>query len=206
MLTTSVLSLLCGLIGFGIAWRIRGQRESAVFAREARTDFLTGLRNRRAFQEELARQFAQRQRQSVHFSLIMIDIDQFKVFNDHYGHLAGDLALRSVAKVLTATIREMDLICRFGGDEFAVICPGSNLHEAAVAAERARQAVAAQSLSLKHVDVKITVSLGLAEVTSEEVMDALIQRADDALYSAKSAGRDRVSWHNGIECVSAARS
>lgn len=201
MMTTIVMSLICLAFGFGVAWRLRGLQTLNVFIAEARTDMLTGLKNRRAFDEELGRQFAQRQRQGVHFSLIMIDIDQFKPFNDAHGHLSGDLALRSVAQVLSSTLREMDIVCRYGGDEFAVICPGSKLQEAAVGAERVRQAVANHAVSLKQGDAQVTVSLGVAEVISPEIAEGLSQRADDALYAAKRAGRNRVHWHNGLECV-----
>lgn len=203
MLTTIVMSLICLAIGFGVAWRIRGRQKLDAVIREARTDMLTGLRNRRAFNEELGRQFAQRQRQGVYFSLIMIDIDHFKAFNDAHGHLSGDLALRAVTQVLSSTLREMDIVCRFGGDEFVVICPGSKLHEAAVGAERVRQAVAEHAVSLKQSQRQVTISLGVAEVISPEIAEGLIQRTDDALYAAKRAGRNRVHWHNGHECVPA---
>lgn len=203
MLTTIVMSLICLAIGFGVAWRLRGLQKQNVFVAEARTDILTGLKNRRAFDEELGRQFAQRQRQGIHFSLIMIDIDHFKAFNDAHGHLAGDFALREIAQVLSSTLREMDIVCRYGGDEFAVICPGSTLHEAAVGAERVRQAVAAHAVLFKQGEARVSVSLGIAEVISPEIAEGLIQRADEALYAAKRAGRNRVHWHNGHECVPA---
>lgn len=203
MLTTIVMPLLALVLGFVIAWlmfrRLRWD-ESII---EARTDVLTGLRNRRAFHEELGRQFAQRQRQGVHFSLIMIDIDQFKTFNDAHGHLAGDQALQSVARTLSGTMREMDIVFRYGGDEFAILCPGSNLLEATVGAERVRKALAAQPIFLKNSDGSVTISLGVAEVVPAEIAEGLIQRADEALYAAKRAGRNRVYWQNGDEAVPA---
>ena len=171
------------------------------FVSEARTDILTGLRNRRSFNEELDRHFAQRQRQGILFSLIMIDIDHFKKFNDSHGHLSGDLVLRVVADVLSSTLREMDVPCRYGGEEFAVICPGSTLCEAAVGAERVRQAIAERTVSLKEGNVQVTVSAGVAEVAESEVAEGLIQRADDGLYSAKRAGRNCIHLHDGHECV-----
>ncbi|TXT22541.1 MAG: two-component system cell cycle response regulator [Planctomycetota bacterium] len=134
----------------------------------------------------------------------MVDIDQFKKLNDAHGHLSGDTVLRSVGQVLSATLREMDIVCRFGGDEFAVICPGAKLHEAAVAAERVRHAVASKSISLKHSAVQVTLSLGVAEVADSEIAESLIQRADEALYAAKHAGRNRVHLHHGQAGVSAA--
>lgn len=179
------------------------QSELDVFVNEARTDTLTGLKNRRSFDEELNRCFAQRQRQGTVFSLILLDIDHFKKFNDVFGHLSGDLVLRSVAQLLTVTLRQMDVVCRYGGEEFAVICPGSRLHEAKVAAERIRQAVAAKTVFLKEGTAQVTVSLGAAEVGEAEIAEGLIQRADDALYAAKRAGRNRVHWHDGQECVPA---
>ena len=164
---------------------------------EARIDTLTRLKNRRSFNEELNRQFAQRQRQGIHFSLLMIDVDHFKNINDVYGHLAGDLILRSVAQTLLTTLREMDVVCRYGGEEFAVICPGSTLAEAAAGAERARVAIAEQATALKEEMVQVTVSIGIAEVGESEIAEALIQRADEALYAAKHAGRNRVHLQDG---------
>lgn len=174
--------------------------ELEAFVNEARTDLLTGLKNRRSFDEELHRSFAQRQRQGIVFSLILVDIDNFKKINDSYGHLSGDHVLQSVARTLTVTTRDMDFVCRYGGDEFAVICSGSQLHEAAVAAERIRQAVADEMQPLKDAVVQVTISLGVAEVGPSEIADGLLLRADEALYSAKHCGRNRVHLHNGQEC------
>jgi len=177
------------------------QQELETYVTEARTDTLTALRNRRSFNEEISRQFAQRQRQGITFSLIMIDVDHFKKFNDVYGHLAGDLVLRSVARTLTNTLRDMDIVCRYGGEEFAVICPGSTLTQAAAGAARVRAAIEAAEITLKEGIVRVTVSLGVAEVAEAEIVDGLIKRADDALYAAKHAGRNQVQLHDGNACV-----
>ncbi len=177
------------------------QQELEIYVSEARTDTLTGLRNRRSFNEEINRQFAQRQRQGITFSLLMIDVDHFKKFNDTYGHLAGDLVLRSVARMLTNTLREMDIVCRYGGEEFAVICPGSMLTQAAAGAERVRAAIEASEITLKEGTVRVTVSIGVAEVDEAEIAEGLIQRADNALYAAKHAGRNQVQLHDGRACV-----
>lgn len=199
-MTTFVIATICAAAGFGAAWLLLGKRLNEV--REARTDMLTGLKNRRSFQEELSRLFAQRQRQGVVFSLLMIDIDHFKDFNDVYGHLAGDLVLRAVAQVLATTVRQMDLVCRYGGDEFAVICPGTTLDVAATAAERIRQAVANNPVALKNRQIQITASVGVAEVIRSEVAEELIQRADEALYAAKHAGRNRIALLTPADPVS----
>lgn len=177
------------------------QQELEVYVSEARTDTLTGLRNRRSFNEEINRQFAQRQRQGITFSLLMIDVDHFKKFNDTYGHLAGDLVLRSVARMLTNTLRDMDIICRYGGEEFAVICPGSTLSQAAVGAGRVRAAIEQEVITLKEGNVRVTISVGVAEVSEAEIAEGLIQRADSALYAAKHAGRNQVQLHDGRACL-----
>ena len=171
------------------------QHELETYVSEARTDILTGLQNRRSFNEEINRQFAQRQRQRITFSMLMIDVDHFKNFNDTHGHLAGDLVLRAVARMLSNTLREMDIVCRYGGEEFAVICPGSTLAQAAAGAERVRAAIEAEVITLKEGPVRVTISIGVAEVDETEIAEGLIQRADSALYAAKRAGRNQIQLH-----------
>ncbi len=178
-----------------------GQLEN--IASEARTDALTGLKNRRSFNEEINRLFAQRHRQCTTLSLIMLDIDGFKKINDVYGHLAGDLVLQSIAQALSKTVREMDVVCRYGGDEFVVICPGSRLHEAKCAAERLRTSVGSRSVTLAEGIVQVTASLGVAEVTSTEISEGLIRRADEAMYAAKREGSNRTFIHDGQKTLSA---
>ena len=108
---------------------------------EARTDSLTNLANRRAFDDEMQRRFAEWQRRHTPFTLMILDIDHFKQFNDSHGHPAGDEVLRNVGKVLVKTARQMDLPCRYGGEEFAAILPSTEIQEARVAAERFRKAI-----------------------------------------------------------------
>ncbi len=211
MMTTWMISGLSVAVGFALAWLIfakrpqiaRQRHEADVLVTEARTDALTGLKNRRSFDEELKRQFAQRQRQGIVFSLLLIDLDHFKQVNDTHGHPAGDLVLQSVAQLLTKTLREMDLVYRHGGEEFAVICPGSRLHEAATAAERIRQTVETTPVLLKDSSIRLTLSVGVAEVGGSEAAEGLLQRVDEALYAAKHAGRNRVRLHDGNHCVTA---
>ena len=206
-----MISGLSVAAGFALAWLIfakrpqiaRQRHEADALVTEARTDALTGLKNRRSFNEELNRQFAQRQRQGIVFSLLLIDLDHFKQINDTHGHPAGDLVLRTVSERLTKTLREMDLVYRYGGDEFVVICPGSLLREAATAAERIRRAVETTPVQLKDVGIPLALSVGVAEVGGSEIADGLLQRADEALYAAKHAGRNRVRLHDGQLCVPA---
>jgi diguanylate cyclase len=178
--------------------RLREQAQQIeIHAAEARTDALTLLANRRAFDDELARRFAELHRQGRIFSLIMADIDHFKKFNDAHGHQAGDEVLRSVAKLLRRKVREMDLVARYGGEEFAVLLPGTNFDEAGKAALRARESIGKARLHYDGKDLHVTASLGVAEAQREESEAGLVTRADMALYASKQGGRDCVHGHDG---------
>jgi diguanylate cyclase (GGDEF)-like protein len=147
----------------------------------SRRDGLTGLLNRRALDEELAREFAVASRHDRSLSVAMLDLDHFKDYNDTYGHQAGDRLLRTAAAAWTATLRQTDLIARYGGEEFVVVMPDCKLEAAVLAAERLRAAVPAGS----------TCSAGVAEMEGLSSAVELIGRADQALYAAKAAGRNR---------------
>jgi len=159
-------------------------------------DHLTGLANRRAFDKQIVREWQRAYRERLNLSLLMIDVDRFKMYNDRYGHLSGDECLRRVASILTeCALRATDLVARYGGEEFAIILPGASLNIAALLAERIRQAVADAGMA-HAADPKgvVTISAGVATLqpSSEIAMTALIERADRALYEAKKNGRDRV--------------
>ncbi len=168
---------------------------------EARTDSLTGLANRRAFDDELGRRFAEWQRRHTPFSLLILDIDHFKEFNDSHGHLAGDEVLRNVGTVLVKTARQMDLPCRYGGEEFAVVLPGTDIQEARVAAERFRKAIEGAVVRFEEESLSVTASIGVARVGDDDEVVHLIRRADEALYKSKAAGRNCGHWHDGTECL-----
>jgi diguanylate cyclase (GGDEF)-like protein/PAS domain S-box-containing protein len=146
----------------------------------ARTDSLTGLLNRRAMSEALERDVAGSRRLMRPMSVAMIDLDQFKAFNDAFGHQAGDRLLVSAAGRWTAELRPMDTIARYGGEEFLVLLPGCDLVSARTAADRLRAAMPERQ----------TCSVGVAQWDGSETTTALIARADAALYAAKAAGRD----------------
>lgn len=164
------------------------------FERNATTDALTGLSNRHAMEETFPREVSRCLKDGLPVSLIMIDVDQFKSFNDMLGHVAGDRALSAVARILKKQFRPRDLLVRFGGDEFAVLLPGSGLREALAIAERVREAVSGSSCSGADslIQVPVQISMGVAELEKGDDFENLLRAADAALYRAKDAGRNTV--------------
>ncbi len=165
------------------------------FERNATTDALTGLGNRHAMDESFPREISRCQQDEKPISLIMIDVDQFKSFNDKFGHVAGDRALSAVANILEHQFRQRDLVVRYGGDEFAVLLPGVALAEALAIAQRVRNAVSGstENSSDSLIQVPVNISLGVAELAEDSNCEALLRAADKALYRAKHAGRNTVS-------------
>jgi diguanylate cyclase (GGDEF)-like protein len=166
------------------------------------TDPLTGLANHRQFYDQLEREFRRAQRYERPLTLLMLDLDRFKAFNDRYGHLAGDHALRETADVLRQNARSVDLLARYGGEEFAIILPETDLPRAASHAERIRSAVASHVFLIKETGLEhqVTVSIGVAALTpTAEKLEDLVHDADQALYRAKSAGRNRLALAAGEE-------
>jgi diguanylate cyclase (GGDEF)-like protein len=164
--------------------------------RAVQTDALTGVANRRCFDETLASSWREAQRTGSALALIMIDVDHFKKFNDFYGHQGGDDCLRQVAAQLRGAARTSDLVARYGGEEFVVILPASSIAMAAEAAERFRASVASMSIPHEGVghEATVTISLGVASIVPgpEDSGRRLIEVADRGLYSAKQEGRNRV--------------
>ncbi|MBV1790730.1 GGDEF domain-containing protein [Marinobacterium sp. D7] len=157
-------------------------------------DPLTGLKNRRYFDDVLPREVALARRQQRPLSLLMCDIDNFKQFNDRYGHTAGDEALRLVARKMLETFRQSDIACRYGGEEFVIVMPDASSEDALMRAEALRRAVSAEGIVLDGENLDgVTLSAGIAS-WPESVADAerLLASADRALYQAKRGGRDRV--------------
>ena len=166
-------------------------------ASEARTDVLTGLANRRAFEEEATRRVTEFREGDHLFTLVMIDIDHFKKFNDAHGHLIGDEVLRSVGLTLLENLRGRDFIARFGGEEFAVIMPRTSVHDAGRGAEVLREVIQQARFNFGDKRLSVTISAGVAEVKPFEDVMTLVKRADEAMYAAKGAGRNSVFWHDG---------
>src|SRR6185312_11767562 len=157
----------------------------------ARTDGLTGLNNRRHFLEVAAHEWAVAQRYGLPLAMMLFDIDRFKLINDTAGHQMGDEILKRVARAASERLRAADLLGRYGGEEFIALFPGSTAQQAAVVAERIREAIAADGIETRAARVSATISVGLAEALSgQDTLQQLIRRADRALYEAKARGRN----------------
>jgi diguanylate cyclase (GGDEF)-like protein len=156
------------------------------------TDALTGLANRRALFEQGALEIARAERFEQPLSVLMLDLDRFKRLNDDHGHATGDAALRAVGEAISRTCRNIDLCGRYGGEEFALILPGTALDGARLLAERVRRAIGDGTLAADDVPVRVTASVGVTQARSGEELAAVLARADEALAVAKRSGRDRV--------------
>lgn len=156
----------------------------------AKTDGLTGLLNRRTLFEVAAQEFSRAQRYERALSLIMLDIDHFKHINDTYGHPVGDIVIQTVAATLKETLREADLIGRYGGEEFAVILPETTLEHASEVAERICCQIGERTMT-DNENLRVTVSLGVTTLrTGMSTVGEMLKQADQALYQAKSNGRN----------------
>ena len=155
----------------------------------ASTDALTGVANRRTFQETLEHEVSRAKRTGDPLTLVMLDVDHFKALNDEHGHVIGDVMLQKVAATLSDESRDFDTIARYGGEEFTMILPGCSAREGLPAAERFRKAIG------RIVDpTKTTASAGVATFPTHcDSVDGLLRAADEALYESKRAGRDRVT-------------
>jgi len=162
----------------------------------AMVDALTGLQNRRWLDTMFPRLLARCSNDNQPLTVIMVDIDHFKDCNDRYGHLVGDRVLIATAKAMRERLRPSDMIARYGGEEFIVLLPGTTMQYGVIVAERLRQGVKKISVLDEKGELldPVTISLGLAESTSDSTMNSLIETADRALYRAKSDGRDRIFY------------
>lgn len=172
------------------------QRDLEQVRKEAMTDGLTGLSNRKAFDAAISRVTEEAQTSNLTFTLLMVDIDHFKTFNDNYGHQIGDQVLRLVARTLVEGVKGRDISCRYGGEEFAIILPDTTLSAGVAVGNSLRKAVATKDVINRSSGEKlgrITMSVGVAEFIPGERVDDLIERADAALYTAKHNGRNQVA-------------
>ena len=190
------MALFSGGVVAGLVWWAanlfdkleRQRRESLLLRNDAGTDILTGLANRRALDEALAGLLRGQREHDTTFSLLMLDLDRFKTFNDDFGHLAGDQVLRITGHLLRAALRPADMAARYGGEEFVLLLPGADVDGASDVAARLLDAF--RDFAWPH--RKVTVSIGVAQAVAGDAAEDLIRRADSALYDAKRGGRDRV--------------
>ncbi|HUL58460.1 MAG TPA: diguanylate cyclase [Anaeromyxobacteraceae bacterium] len=171
------------------------QAQKKQLQEQSLTDALTGLRNRRFFDERLQEEFHRAQRYSDPVSLMMIDLDHFKLVNDRWGHPTGDAVLHETAAEIRASLRDPDICARYGGEEFAVILPKTHLAGALAVAERVWRALAAKANRAPDGgEVRVTASIGIAFYPSKDITTAelLLRFADEAMYRAKSAGRNTI--------------
>lgn len=162
---------------------------------EAMTDPLTGVKNRKSFDVAVVKQIKRAREMREPLALIIGDVDHFKNFNDRWGHQTGDQVLRLVAEVMNANVKGQDLLARYGGEEFAIILPDTTLDNGQMLADRIRRAIESRRLKKRRSDEDlglITMSMGIAVLRETDTPETLIERADEALYAAKRAGRNRV--------------
>jgi diguanylate cyclase (GGDEF)-like protein len=173
-------------------------KRSERLRKESATDFLTSVFNRRAMESRLAIELQRSQRFGRVFTVGMVDIDHFKLFNDANGHLVGDEVLRAVARKIQAQLRDIDVVARFGGEEFFVIMPETEKKNAYKAMERVRSSIASTRLpGANGSDIGVSVSVGVAEFPYDGIdAEALIKAADMAMYQSKADGRDRVTVYD----------
>lgn len=171
------------------------QKDLDKVRRESQTDSLTGVANRKFFDQTLIREIAAATQNNQPLSLCMVDVDNFKIFNDTYGHRAGDSALRFVASMFQHSVRDYDLFSRYGGEEFAVIMPNADLSIGVMASDRIRKTLSTKELIKRATGEsfgQITVSIGVSQLRDDDTPGTLVERADRALYEAKRSGRNRV--------------
>ncbi|MCX5680880.1 MAG: diguanylate cyclase [Candidatus Omnitrophica bacterium] len=193
------------MIGISNFVRVAMERQS--FFKMAVTDGLTGLHNIRYFKALLEAEIALAKHDpSVKFSVVMSDVDHFKKFNDTYGHQVGDMVLKEVANALKKTVRAADVVARYGGEEMIALLRGTSVEGGSILAEKIRYSVESADIKDEKNTYKVTISLGASEYKAGDTVDSLIKKADDSLYKAKEAGRNRVYFMKDSVIKSSAHS
>jgi diguanylate cyclase (GGDEF)-like protein len=169
---------------------VRRERDDAQAVAER--DVLTGVFNRQGIERQLEREMAEARRTDGDLSLLFLDLDHFKQINDTHGHAVGDACLRAMVRASVGEMQHLDTIGRLGGEEFLVLLPGSNRRHARDAAERIRRTIETRCATVADRPVALTLSIGVAEFGHNDTREALLRRADQALYEAKRSGRNRV--------------
>jgi diguanylate cyclase (GGDEF)-like protein len=162
-----------------------------LLAKKAMIDGLTGLWNRSYFDQQLAANLALYRRSGYTVSVVLADVDHFKTINDNFGHPTGDEALRAIAQILQSSCRLEDIVCRYGGEEFVIICPNTPADKSLILGERLRESISRLTMSYRRTPIPLTCSFGIADPATCADR-SIIEAADQALYQAKQLGRNRV--------------
>jgi len=168
------------------------RNQISVLSELVSTDALTGLFNFRHFKTVLQAEMDRSKRSGIPTSLVMVDVDHFKAINDTYGHGAGNMALKSLADILSNEVRTTDIVCRYGGEEFAMVFPETHLNLAVKVADRIRKQISSQPLAIDDAEIKLTVSMGASVYMKFSVLDFndFVASVDKYLYEAKQSGRN----------------
>ncbi len=183
----SLETLLCCLI-----YPLRNATLFHQALKMAYTDPLTQTHNRASFNDSINREMSLAARNSKNLSLIFFDIDHFKAINDTYGHDCGDIALASSAKWIKESLRDSDIVFRYGGEEFVILLSDTDAHGAELLAERIRSSIEHHTIAYGMDTIKITASLGVSSLRNDDTIESFVKRADDAMYTAKKSGRNQV--------------
>jgi diguanylate cyclase (GGDEF)-like protein len=194
LLLDSFVALFIAMITSELFFRIRSYQYELQneLGELARTDALTGLHNRRELERRIADEMSRSRRHAEPLSVVIGDLDHFKRVNDEFGHAVGDDVLRAVGERMRRSLRAEDLAVRWGGEEFLLLLPSTDLERAEAAADKIREEIAGQPIDCGVREVPVTISFGVAQLRDDEAVSDLIRRADDAMYRAKSGGRNRV--------------
>lgn len=188
--------IFCYIVGKLALRTMHDIQRLSMFQQESITDALMGIKNRRYFDQKIVEEVALSLRYKLPLSLILLDIDHFKKINDVYGHMVGDEVLRNIASLICETVRDTDIVARYGGEEVAIITPSCGKQEAELLAQRLRAIIENTTMALVGATqevIQVTVSMGVSAMNHIIAdKDALIEETDDALYLAKKLGRNRV--------------
>jgi diguanylate cyclase (GGDEF)-like protein len=180
----------------------QSEQQRAQFEQLSYLDFLTGLPNRRYFESRFQEELSRSRRHKLYLACLMMDIDHFKKVNDEYGHVAGDYVLRELGNLLSQKKRPYDLVCRYGGEEFAMVFKHIDNDDAGLVAEWIRSSIEKHQFFFDGKVLKVTMSIGavvLRPVSEEDTVESLFQKADKALYAAKEGGRNRCVFCGEVE-------